>query len=928
MRRLQLTLALLLCGAIYSSATVQVNATLVSASGTPVPFAKLRFQLFGCGANIPQVPSAPASIVLKTIDFTPSQLPATIYGHDEITCGNSYSTLWHVTAFQDSNTPIAGDENYLLVAGTIWNLAGAQPFTGNLPSPGFQSLFQNPTQTQSIYQPTGTELAIQGTLDLTNATVEGFSAGLADPGSNGIIYRSGFNVTRAAVAADVVSLFAGASGTCFLAANGSCLPAGGTGTVTGIGFTGDGQVYSATPTTPITTSGSLMPSLLTHTANTHFAGPCSGSALAPTFRLMCMADLPSTYFYQNGTTFNIGATNTGSGGTAQSSPAISTDTSNNGSLAFNPTSTFNGDLISKLSTDLFTGPLLSEIANCSGGTALNKIAKLSTASANSCALLATATDITNLEGVVYRGNGTTGNAAIAKSGLVPCAFDGATTANDFVISSTSGSTPGNCHDAGASLPSAGTQVIGQVLSTNASPGTYVIRVASGGGNSGSGGGLSGLTTGFFPIATSSSTVGNGPIDYNITLTNGLSINAPAGLNLTASGTPLWQGASGACPTPATSNIFLAFCSGSAQISLGTAGFNAILTAAGISGAVINSGFVSQAFLDPTLATTYFQQTNGTGNTTATVTAAADVASAGVGVGLCTDANHNATTIACPAGSGAANQALSNVSSVTAFSSNFQFDGSHNTIATSTNNSLLLIPNGTGGVQVPAGTLANPGLVFAGDTAGNGFSQPSAGNFGYGTGGATFKFEFKQAAGFVLPNNLGFGYSSSTNASGSPDTCLNRGAAGTIYIGTACAPTNQSGSINLAALTASGQITSTLATGTAPLVIASTTTVPNLTASNHPKVQSCGTTSTCAATALTSVQIVIGSVPLVSGTPSTATITGISPAFTSSSSYVCSLTEATTATNNLLKVANVSGSSFTITGPATVTDVVNYQCIGT
>lgn len=129
------------------------------------------------------------------------------------------------------------------------------------------------------------------------------------------------------------------------------------------------------------------------------------------------------------------------------------------------------------------------------------------------------------------------------------------------------------------------------------------------------------------------------------------------------------------------------------------------------------------------------------------------------------------------------------------------------------------------------------------------------------------------------------------------------------------------------ISATGQITSTLATGTAPIVIASTTTVPNLTLSNHPKVQACGATSACSAIATLTGQVVFGSAPLVSGTPSTVTITGISPAFTSSSSYVCIVSEATTAANNLLKVANVSGSSFTITGPNTLTDIINYVCAG-
>jgi hypothetical protein len=90
--------------------------------------------------------------------------------------------------------------------------------------------------------------------------------------------------------------------------------------------------------------------------------------------------------------------------------------------------------------------------------------------------------------------------------------------------------------------------------------------------------------------------------------------------------------------------------------------------------------------------------------------------------------------------------------------------------------------------------------------------------------------------------------------------------------------------------------------------------------------SCGTTTTCANTANGSNRIVFGTVPLTSGTPSTATVTGMT-AFTSTSSYVCTVTNATNAANNLLKVANASTTSFVITGPNTLTDTINYICIG-
>lgn len=96
----------------------------------------------------------------------------------------------------------------------------------------------------------------------------------------------------------------------------------------------------------------------------------------------------------------------------------------------------------------------------------------------------------------------------------------------------------------------------------------------------------------------------------------------------------------------------------------------------------------------------------------------------------------------------------------------------------------------------------------------------------------------------------------------------------------------------------------------------------------PKVQFCGTTTSCSATSQVNAKIVYGSVALSSGAPSTAVVTGISPAFTSTSSFVCTATQGSSATGNLIKIVNTSSSSITITGPATVTDVVGYICVGT
>lgn len=90
-------------------------------------------------------------------------------------------------------------------------------------------------------------------------------------------------------------------------------------------------------------------------------------------------------------------------------------------------------------------------------------------------------------------------------------------------------------------------------------------------------------------------------------------------------------------------------------------------------------------------------------------------------------------------------------------------------------------------------------------------------------------------------------------------------------------------------------------------------------------EDCGSTTACAKTALTPGITVHGTVALSSGTPSTAVLTALP--FTSTSSYVCTATEATNAANNLLKVVNTSATSATITGPNTITDTINYICHG-
>jgi hypothetical protein len=80
---------------------------------------------------------------------------------------------------------------------------------------------------------------------------------------------------------------------CLTSAGANCNPAagGGSGTVTSVGLVLP-SIFNVT-VSPITTNGSLTATLANENANTIFAGPSSGAAAAPTFRVLVAADIPS-----------------------------------------------------------------------------------------------------------------------------------------------------------------------------------------------------------------------------------------------------------------------------------------------------------------------------------------------------------------------------------------------------------------------------------------------------------------------------------------------------------------------------------------------------------------------------------------------------------------------------------------------------------
>jgi hypothetical protein len=95
-------------------------------------------------------------------------------------------------------------------------------------------------------------------------------------------------------------------------------------------------------------------------------------------------------------------------------------------------------------------------------------------------------------------------------------------------------------------------------------------------------------------------------------------------------------------------------------------------------------------------------------------------------------------------------------------------------------------------------------------------------------------------------------------------------------------------------------------------------------------QTCASSATCAATNIgPTLKVVTGIGLLVTGSPSTFAVTGMSPAFSAAADYTCVAQDVTTVANNIgvLTAGYVSGSAVTFTGPNTNTDTFRYTCIG-
>jgi len=166
-----------------------------------------------------------------------------------------------------------------------------------------------------------------------------------------------------------------------------------------------------------------------------------------------------------------------------------------------------------------------EICNdTTSGTIINGLAVLTAAG---CAAKPSSALTSGAIGVVIASAGTSGVATLARAGSAYCSFDGtATVIGDYVVPSATASSGFYplCHDAGSTLPTTGTQVLGRVLQASAGSTTVQVFLDMPGSSvSGSGAGIGSCTNQAVTALTSGaptcSTITSAYVDSSIAPTS-------------------------------------------------------------------------------------------------------------------------------------------------------------------------------------------------------------------------------------------------------------------------------------------------------------------------------------------------------------------------------------------------------------------------
>lgn len=426
--------------------------------------------------------------------------------------------------------------------------------------------------------------------------------------------------------------------------------------------------------------------------------------------------------------------------------------------------------------DIVTFDIRIERPNDVGGTTANKLAKLNGASV----LILSTSDKSGALGIVVGGAGASGTAQIAIAGTASLAMDGNVTAGDFV--QISSSIAGDGTDTGtATCPTNSNQIIGKVLVTGSGAANRLVAL----GSFGCGGGGVGTSSNGQILANSSGQI------------SGLTVGA----EFTTAGSSL------DIATGGVSSAMLA--SGAAAANLGftpAASTRNINTTAPLAGGGNLTADRTLTLSGPSNLTTFTTSAipKGAGSSAFTASSITD-AGAGVTIGSPTGGAQGAGTLNATGLYQAGAKAVTSSGMTTG---TIPFAASANGIGdsevTDVGGAGVVVGGATGGAK-GAGTLNATNLYVNGTAVGTGSGNVT-------TAGGT-------------PSNIPVWTNSTTLTAGLPT-----GTTGTSTVLQTDSGGNEKAPVNTTTGTFSGQIASTLGTGTPPFVVASTSNVVNLNSS--------------------------------------------------------------------------------------------------